>query len=100
MTDLDQQAASGSTTEDRRRTLVVGLLADPDTPAEIAAELVDDLPDMLGAQIGSDIVWELRTMTLPVTASAQDPEEVLGAVADRIADTGWDVGVYITDLPM
>ncbi|MFG1635601.1 hypothetical protein [Pseudonocardia alni] len=100
MTGLDQQAASGSTTEDRRRTLVVGLLADPDTPAEIAAELVDDLPDMLGAQIGSDIVWELRTMTLPVTASAQDPEEVLDAVADRIADTGWDVGVYITDLPM
>ncbi len=39
-------------------------------------------------------------MTHPVTASVQDPEEVLGAVADQTTDTEWDIGVYLTDLPM
>lgn len=100
MTDLEQQAASDSTTEDEQRTLVVGLLADPDTPSEIAAQLVDDLPDRLGAQIDSAIAWDLRMMTHPVTASVQDPEEVLGAVAEQTTHNEWDIGIYITDLPM
>lgn len=100
MTDLEQRQSRGSPTQGARRTLVVGLLADPDTPAEIAARLVDDLPDLLGEQLDGDIAWDVRTMTHPVTASVQDPEEVLGAVADRTADTEWDVGVYLTDLPM
>jgi hypothetical protein len=58
--DLEQQPSPSSSTGSDRRTLVVGLLADPDTPAEIAAKLVDDLPDVLGAQVDSGIVWDLR----------------------------------------
>jgi hypothetical protein len=100
MAGPEQRRRSGSSMSDDRRTLVVGLLADPDTPAEIAARLVDDLPDVLGAQVDRDITWDVRTMTHPVTASVQDPEEVLGAVADKTADTDWDIGVYLTDLPM
>ena len=100
MTDLEQRPSRGSPRQDGRRTLVVGLLADPDTPAEIAAKLVDTLPDILGERVDGEITWDVRTMTHPVTASVQDPEEVLGAVADKTADTDWDIGVYLTDLPM
>lgn len=101
MADREDQAASDSTAKRGRRTLVVGLLADPDTPAEIAAELVDELPDLLNAHIdGGEIVWKLRTMTHPVTASVQDPAEVLDAVADQTARAAWDIGIYLTDLPM
>jgi hypothetical protein len=99
MTDLDQRQHSRSV-DGPRRTLVVGLLADPDTPAEVAAKLVDTLPDILGTRVDRDITWDVRTMTHPVTASVQDPEEVLGAVADKTAHTEWDIGVYLTDLPM
>jgi hypothetical protein len=99
MTDLDQRQHSRSV-DGSRRTLVVGLLADPDTPAEVAAKLVDTLPDILAAQVDDEITWDVRTMTHPVTASVQDPEEVLGAVADKTANTDWDIGVYLTDLPM
>lgn len=98
MTDLDQRQDSRSV--DGRRTLVVGLLADPDTPAEVATKLADTLPDVLEDRVDSGITWDVRTMTHPVTASVQDPEEVLGAVADTTADTDWDIGVYLTDLPM
>src|ERR1041384_2422070 len=99
MTDLEQPPRPTSAA-DGRRTLVVGLLADPDTPAEVAAKLVDDLPDVLGARVDSRVIWDVRTMTHPVTASVQDPEEVLGAVADQTAHAEWDIGVYLTDLPM
>ncbi|GAA4769029.1 hypothetical protein [Actinomycetospora chibensis] len=99
MTDLEQQRRARSAAEGRR-TLVVGLLADPDTPAEVAARLVDDLPDVLGDRVDSTITWDVRTMTDPVTASVQDPEEVLRAVADQTAHTEWDIGIYLTDLPM
>lgn len=98
MAELEQRRSPS--TADGRCTLVVGLLADPDTPAEIAARLVDDLPDVLGAWVDGGITWEVRTMTHPVTASVQDPEEVLGAVADQTAHAEWDIGVYLTDLPM
>ncbi|MDF2979258.1 MAG: hypothetical protein K0S40_3986 [Actinomycetospora sp.] len=99
MTDLEQRQQPSSASAGRR-TLVVGLLADPDTPAEVAAKLVDTLPDELAAQVDRETTWDVRTMTHPVTASVQDPEEVLGAVADKTADTDWDIGVYLTDLPM
>ncbi|NMO88328.1 hypothetical protein [Actinomycetospora sp. TBRC 11914] len=97
MADLEQRhrpaAASG-------RTVVVGLLADPDTPAELAAKLAEDLPDELAAHVDRGVTWDVRTMTHPVTAEVQDPEDVLGAVADQTAHTDWDIGIYLTDLPM
>src|SRR4051794_18807023 len=86
MTDLEQREGPSSTAVGRR-TLVVGLLADPDTPAELAAKLVDTLPGVLGERVDRDITWDVRTMTHPVTASVNDPEEVLGAVADKTTDT-------------
>jgi hypothetical protein len=100
VTEVEQRQEPRSTAAAGRRTLVVGLLADPDTPAEVAATLVDTLPDVLAAQVDDGITWDVRTMTHPVTASVQDPEEVLAAVADKTADTDWDLGVYLTDLPM
>lgn len=99
MTDLDQDRHARSAPE-CRRTVVVGLLADPDTPAEVAATLAEDLPDELAAHVDRDTCWDVRTMTHPVTASVQDPEEVLAAVAEKTAGTDWDIGIYLTDLPM
>jgi hypothetical protein len=99
VTDLDKRQHSRSPASGRR-TLVVGLLADPDTPAEVAAKLVGTLPDILDTRVDSGITWDVRTMTHPVTASVHDPEQVLDAVADQTAHTDWDIGVYLTDLPM
>src|SRR5436190_46741 len=68
MTDLDQRQEPRSTAAGRR-TRVVGLLAAPDTPAEVAAKLVDTLPDVLAAHVDGRSTWDVRTMTHPVTAS-------------------------------
>ena len=100
MAETEQRGDPRSATERDRRTLVVGLLADPDTPAEIATKLVDELPTLLGKRVEADVVWDVRTMTHPITASVQDPEEVLEAVAREAHDAGWDIGVYLTDLPI
>ena len=100
MADLEERRSPTATATDRRATVVVGLLADPDTPAEIAAGLADELPALLADQVDGDTDWDVRTMTHPVTAAVTDPEEVLDAVADRTAHAEWDIGVYLTDLPM
>src|ERR1700712_3669812 len=101
MAETEQRRdARSATPPGDRRTLVVGLLADPDTPAEIATKLVDELPTLLGKRVEADIVWDVRTMTHPVTASVQDPEEVLEAVARQADDAGWDIGIYPPDLPI
>jgi hypothetical protein len=100
MAETEQRGDARSATHGDHRTLVVGLLADPDTPAEIASKLADELPTLLGKRVEADIVWDVRTMTHPVTASVQDPEEVLEAVARQAEDAGWDIGVYLTDLPV
>jgi hypothetical protein len=97
--DLEQRRHRGSP-PDERRTLIAGLLADPDTPSEIAAKLVDELPTLLDVHVDDQVTWDIRTITHPVTASVHDPEGILDAVAQHADDAGWDIGVYVTDLPV
>ncbi|GAA4824750.1 hypothetical protein GCM10023201_08720 [Actinomycetospora corticicola] len=88
------------TGESDRDTTVIGLLADPDTPTEVAEKVAGQLSPLLSDYVDGEVVWDVRTMTHPVTASVQDPEQVLDAVADHAAEAGWDMGVYLTDLPI
>lgn len=83
----------GATTREAERgTTVVGLLADPDTPTEVATKLVDQLSPLLTDYVDGDVVWDVRTMTHPVTASVQDPEQVLDAVAEQVGEAGGTSG--------
>jgi hypothetical protein len=99
---MSEHGRHGTATIDRadRDTTVIGLLADPDTPTEVATKLADQLSPLLTDYVDGEVVWDVRTMTHPVTASVQDPEEVLDVVADHATEAGWDMGVYLTDLPI
>ncbi|MBP2366779.1 hypothetical protein [Pseudonocardia parietis] len=44
-------------------TVVVGLLADPDLPAEFSEDLARELPDMLGRETGGRARWQVDTVT-------------------------------------
>jgi hypothetical protein len=37
----------------------IGLIADPDLLAEIAADLADELPELLRDQVDAEIKWEV-----------------------------------------
>src|SRR5690349_16755032 len=79
--------------------VVIGLLADPDLPAELAGHLADALPRALArADGGRD--WRATAQVVPLVAGhVGDEEPLLRAICDRKAAEGWDVAVGLTDLP-
>ena len=40
--------------------VVVGLLADPDLPAELAERLAGELPEVLAERLGDQVPWQVR----------------------------------------
>ncbi|MBC3191954.1 hypothetical protein H7X46_12855 [Pseudonocardia sp. C8] len=88
-------------TGDDRERFVVGLLADPDLPTEVALSIAPQLQRTLHGEVaGHPVEWTVVT--------GQDPFESLGSAdstlhdkaRERVRDTGWDVAVCLTDVPV
>jgi hypothetical protein len=79
--------------------VVIGLLADPDLPAELARHLADALPRALAEADGARD-WRATAQVTPLVAGhVGDEEPLLQAISERKAAEGWDVAVGLTDLP-
>jgi hypothetical protein len=79
--------------------VVIGLVADPDLPAELAKDLVDVLPRELAKADGARD-WRATAHVVPLVAGhVGDEKPLLQAISARKADEGWDVAVGLTDLP-
>jgi hypothetical protein len=86
--------------EDRvRRTLLVGILADPGLPEATARSMADGLADRLRRLVDPDCRWDVEAVrrALPLTAEGNIP--LLEQAADLRAQNRWDYVVYLTDLP-
>jgi hypothetical protein len=82
-----------------RRSVVVGLVADPGLPSDLAQNVSKALPSHLHQQVDGDIAWEMRVVreALPLN---QDGEIKLSESAARLcAWQGWDYMVCLTELP-
>jgi hypothetical protein len=93
--DCGRRAPQGGGAEELR----VGVVADPGLPAEVAAALAaHGLTEHLAAKIGPWPRWAVETVTavLPVNEDGIVPLSKLAAIRRR---EGWDVAVYLTDLP-
>ena len=78
----------------------VGVVADPGLPAEVAAALaVHGLAEHLAAKIGPCPRWVVETVSavLPVNQDGVVPLAELASIRRR--RQGWDMVVYLTDLP-
>lgn len=80
---------------------VVGLLAAPDLPGEVARDAAPRLQrDLPGRVAGRRVDWTV--------VSGRDPFESLGSAdttlhdkaRERVRDTGWDLAVCLTDVPV
>lgn len=79
--------------------ILIGLLADPDLPAELAQHLADALPAALSRADGAR-EWRATAHVVPlVVGHVGDEEPLLQAISERRAAEGWDVAVGLTDLP-
>lgn len=78
----------------------VALVADPDLPTELAMRVARDLPGRLQERLGRGSDWQVRTYTAPLSAEEQvDISAMLTAVRPQLPEYGWDVAVFLTDLP-
>jgi hypothetical protein len=85
--------------ETARRPVLVGLVADPDLPAELARHLADALPRAL-AQADGAREWHAIAQVAPLVAGhVGDEEPLLRAICERKEAEGWDLAVGLTDLP-
>lgn len=79
---------------------VVGVLADPGAPAELAHRLAEELPALLGAQQDADDDWDVRVEVLRLPPQSPGHHRLLGAVGPRMREEEWDLAVCLTDSPL
>jgi hypothetical protein len=89
------------TEDSQERTMVVGLLADPGLPTEIARQLAAELPDVLADQPrgGMRYAFAVVSETLRRRGDARG-ERLVDLVAERREREGWDFAIGLTDLPV
>ncbi|POX37202.1 hypothetical protein C3486_29650 [Streptomyces sp. Ru73] len=80
--------------------LRLGVVADPGLPSDIAAAVVNErLPPLLSRRVSDEVVWEveLEQQELPLDEHGTVP--LLELAGERRPEAGWDMFVYLTDLP-
>ncbi|MBL1103013.1 hypothetical protein JK361_00030 [Streptomyces sp. 5-8] len=79
---------------------VVALLADPDTPTEIAQRIAQTLPDRLADRSGHGRRFDVEVVSEPFTAGTEDLSTLMRRIMDRGSKGNWDIVVALTDLPL
>lgn len=83
----------------QRQEVVVGILADPNLPAAVAGQLAEDLPRALADRVSDQVRWTVATVREPFEI-ATSHDRVIDKARARVTDTGWDVALCLTDLPV
>jgi len=78
----------------------VGLIAAPDFPAEIADELIEDLPDLFKEVINEEYTWTVEKETDGIITIAEDEQKLLDGVIEIQERREWDYTLCLTDIPI
>ncbi|MGY1786628.1 hypothetical protein [Geodermatophilus sp. SYSU D00698] len=79
--------------------VVVGLVAAPGAPVEVAGELAGDLAGALRER-HPDVAWDVRVVEDGLVQPPADDAEIVAAARDRLLSEEWDLAVVVTDLPL
>jgi hypothetical protein len=80
--------------------VTVGLVADPGTPTDLAQELAEELPELLAAKVDDSHEWVIEVHSSPFSAQTEDSGTLVGRVARRARQEGWDIAIGLTELPI
>ncbi len=86
--------------ESSQGVTVVALLADPDTPTEIAQHMARTLPDRLAEKAGEGRRFDVEVISEPFTSGTEDLPTLMRRMRDRASAENWDIIVALTDLPL
>ena len=93
------RAATGPLLVRPSAKIVIGLLADPDLPEQIAGHLADVLPDDLSTHLSRDVDWTVETADDPFEASIRH-ERIIDKARMRAEGKHWDIALCLTDMPI
>jgi hypothetical protein len=70
----------------------IGLIADPDLPAEIAEDLADQLPGLLAEKVDAETRWvvSVRREPLPVR---ERPKALIKTIRQWLESERWDLAI-------
>jgi hypothetical protein len=83
-----------------RWTIELGIIADPDVPAAIARDLLEELPDVLARQVSGDVAWRVAAVTEARLDQVGSGVEIIDLARKRMLEEGWDLVICLTDLPL
>jgi hypothetical protein len=82
-------------------TIRLGLIAAPGLPTDLARQLAEELPELLGQRVSEAVEWSIDVVTDPLAA---DPATgAIGMIDEARAlmlREGWDFALALTDLPL
>jgi hypothetical protein len=85
--------------DQRTKKVVVGLLADPGLPADMARDLAAELPEVLKERVDDRVEWSVRVVTEDLTTGDQRGDRMIDRADERRRREGWDYAICLTDLP-
>ncbi len=83
-----------------RDELVLGLLAAPGLPTEVAEALAEDLPALLADRVTDAVSWRVPVRPDPAVADVSRGVEAIDLARARLLREGWDMAVCFTDAPL
>jgi hypothetical protein len=86
-------------TEEDPARIVVGLIASPGAAAEMAESLVDGLTDQLVHRLPG-ARWTVRVVADRLVDVPAPLHEIVASTRRRLLDGGWQLAVFLTDLPV
>ena len=79
---------------------MLGLLAAPGLPTEIAEELAADLPPLLAERVTDAVSWRVPVLTEPEATHLTSGVDAIDLGRERMLRHGWDLAVCVTDAPL
>ncbi|MFA9459753.1 hypothetical protein [Thiohalorhabdus methylotrophus] len=80
--------------------LTLGLVPAPGLSEKLACKLAEALPELLRSEVDGNVSWEVTVRTDPLTGSDIEAPDLLTQCRKRKEEEGWDLALFLTDLPI
>jgi hypothetical protein len=94
----DQRAEASPQATDKKQ-VVVGLLAAPGLPLQLAEQLARELPGYLSIRLPG-FAWKFVVRAEPLAGTEGNGQDLVEIARKRLLGEGWKLAICLTDLPL